>query len=88
MDIMTNNKGDKMSNPKYPSITARVHHRGTNPAVVIHAVLYALREGGVSASERVEYIDAVLAIIRDSQTSGQRSVDVVKESLKWVALTD
>jgi hypothetical protein len=88
MDYNDELRGDKMSNPKYPDIKVSTHHKSTDPMAVLMAVSHAMKEAGVPTSDAIEYLDNVLGIIQNSETNAKRAVAVVKESLKWVALTD
>lgn len=77
-----------MSNPKYPDIKVSTHHKSTDPLAVLIAVSHAMKEAGVSTTECVKYLDNVRGIIQNSENRAQRAVAVVRESQKWVALTD
>jgi hypothetical protein len=78
-----------MSTPKYPNITVNLHHRGSDPTAVMMAVVHALDKEEIPASDRTQYLDAILEIVKNNDlTTGQRAVAVAKESMKWVALTD
>ena len=81
-------RGDAMSNPKYPNIKVSTHHRATDPMSVVIAVIHAMKKEGASTSDSIEYLNNVLGIIENSDTKAKRAVAVVKESLKWVTLTD
>jgi hypothetical protein len=81
-------RGDKMSNPKYPDIKVSTHHKATDPMAVLMAVSHAMKEAGVPTSDCIEYLDNVLGIIQNSETKAKRAVAVVRETMKWVALTD
>lgn len=88
MVITTNDKGDKMTSPKYPDIKVSTHHRGTDPFAVLVAVSHAMKANNVPLEDKTAYLDAILAIMEQDLSKAQRAVAVVKETLKWVALAD
>jgi hypothetical protein len=85
---MTNDKGDKMSTPKYPHIKVSMNHRGTDPLAVLMKVSYEMKAAGVPVSELNDYLKAILTIVNGDVNNFSRAAEVVRESLKWVALTD
>lgn len=77
-----------MSTPKYPHIKVSMNHNATDPLAVLFKVAFTMKRDGVPVSEIDTYVDTIMRLVDGDLNNAGRAVAVVKESLKWVALTD
>lgn len=77
-----------MSTPKYPHIKVSMNHNATDPLAVLMKVSYEMKAAGVPVSDLNDYLKAILTIVDGDVNNFSRAAQVVRESLKWVALTD
>lgn len=77
-----------MSTPKYPHIKVSMNHNATDPLAVLMKVSHEMRVAGVPVPELNKYLMAILTIVDGDIDNFSRAAEVVRESLKWVALSD
>ena len=77
-----------MSTPKYPHIKVSMNHNATDPLAVLFKVSFTMKKEGVSKEDLDTYVDTIMRLVGGDLSSGGRAVAVVKESMKWVTLSD
>lgn len=77
-----------MTTPKYPHIKVSMNHNATDPLAVLFKVTFTMKREGVPVPEIDTYVDTIMRLVGGDLNNAGRAVAVVKESMKWVALTD